>query len=233
MLTFNKTKWVWVAILALVLATLACGGGDGASGDTGVDEEEEATEEPVEEEEEPQPVEEEPASEDIASLEVINNLTFDLCYLYLAESSAGDFGDNQLESGTTIPAGTSFTLTDIPFGEYNIQVNDCNSSMVNALYGVNFDQDLFWELKEATLTVINSSSFNICELYISPNSAPETEWGPNQIEGDPLNTGEQVTFTLAEGKWDTRAVPCDASVEGVTQLGLDVAGEYEWTLSDK
>lgn len=166
-------------------------------------------------------------------LAVVNQTSLPLCGLYISEDASNGFfdADNQLLAGEQIAAGTTYTITDIPFGVYDLQVNDCNGNLINALYGSDMSlEQMTWTISEGELTIINDSSFEICELYVAPNSAPE--WGPNQLAGT-LPTGQQTTFTLAVGSWDLQAIPCDTSVEAIINYATEVGTATTWTLFDQ
>ena len=168
-------------------------------------------------------------------LEVINETSGPLCYLLVAPSDE-EF-NNEYLNGETIESGESHTFAGFDTGEYNVKVHDCNKNMVNALYYVDMDQEeMTWTIQEATLEVVNESSSSICELYISPSSAPESAWGPSQLNADAgeiFEPGMYIEFALAKGKWDLRLVSCDENIETITEIGLKVEGELTYTISDK
>lgn len=168
-------------------------------------------------------------------LEVINETQKSLCYLLVAPSDK-EF-DKEYLNGVEIAPGESHTVSGLDTGEYNVKVHDCDKNMVNALYYVDMDQEhMTWTIKEATLTIENDSSQSMCEMYVSPSSAPESAWGPNQLDpnaGEVLEPGMYISFSIAKGKWDIRAVPCDESVEKLTEIGLKVEGDFSYTISDK
>jgi hypothetical protein len=168
-------------------------------------------------------------------LEVINETQNSLCYLLVAPSDE-EF-DKEYLDGVEIVPGESHTISGFNTGEYNVKVHDCDGNMVNALYYVDMEQEhMTWTIREATLTIENGSSQSMCELYISPSSAPESAWGPSQLDPDTdevLESGMYVSFFIAQGKWDIRVVPCDENVEALTEIGLKVEGEFTYTISDK
>jgi hypothetical protein len=169
----------------------------------------------------------------IASLEVVNNSNVELCSLYVDLASA-DPGDDQLDADQTIPAGTTFTLTDLPYGTYNVEVWDCPTAH---LYAGEYDAAIdtatvTWTLESASLEVINDSSNSICELYIISSSA--SFWGYNRLDaGQTLAPGSTLNYFLAEGAWDLRAVACDASIGETTNIGSTIEGDMTWTLFDE
>jgi len=165
-------------------------------------------------------------------LEVFNETEASLCYLLVAPSDE-EFNKEYLD-GVEIAPGESYTVSGFDTGEYNVKVHNCDKNLVNALYYVDMDQEhMTWTIRDATLKVVNESSQIMCELYVSPSSAPEAAWGPNQIEGTNFETDMYVDFYIAQGKWDIRMVPCDESVDSITEIGLKVENELTYTISDE
>ena len=166
---------------------------------------------------------------------MINKTSVPLCYLLIAPSDE-EFTTEYLD-GLTIEPGASHTFAGFETGEYNVKVHDCNKNMVNALYYVDMEQEeMTWTIKEASLEIVNESSQSICEMYVSPSSAPESAWGPSQLNkdaGEVLEPGMFVNFTVAKGKWDIRIVPCDEGAEPITEIGLVVEEAFTYTISDK
>ena len=169
------------------------------------------------------------------SLKVINETQSSICYLLVAPSDE-EFKKEYL-NGEQIAPGESHTFSGFEVGEYNVKVHNCDKNMVNALYYVDMDQEeMTWTIQEATLKVVNESSQPICEIYVSPSSAPESAWGPSQLNqeaGEVFESGMYIDFSLAKGKWDIRLVPCDESADSITEIGLKVEGELTYTISDK
>lgn len=168
-------------------------------------------------------------------LEVINETQNSLCYLLVAPSDE-EF-DKEYLDGVEIAPGESHAVSGFDAGEYNVKLHNCDKNMINALYYVDMEKEhMTWTIREATLTITNESSQSMCEMYISPSSAPESAWGPSQLDpgaGEVLESGMYVSFFIAQGKWDVRVVPCDESIDALTEIGLEVEGEFEYTISDK
>jgi hypothetical protein len=153
------------------------------------------------------------------SLTVINNLGGEggnICYLYISPSDSSDWGNDQL-GADTIPTGTSYTISDIPTGTYDILAQNCNDIVVGEEYGVYIDGDRTWELIGAQqgagadegLTIINDSSATICTVLIGE---PNSEWWGN-ILNQQLPPGGQVTVYVEPGTWALQAESCGVSGE--------------------
>ena len=63
------------------------------------------------------------ASQQKASIKVNNKSDWDIHHLYLSPHSSDNWGPDQLGK-RVLKTGTSYTLTDIPCGEYDIKVVD-------------------------------------------------------------------------------------------------------------
>jgi hypothetical protein len=199
-----KTFRFLVILVALVLATLACGSSTTVNPNM-------------------------PTSTPELSidLKVINETQKPLCYLLVAPADK-EF-DKEYLNGTKIEAGASHTVSGFKSGKYNVRIHDCEKNMVNALYDVTMDQELMtWTIKDATLEIVNKTEKQFCELYISPSSAPESAWGSNQLGTDKFEPMTKLSFFLAKGKWDIHLVPCDKNAEAIKEIGLKVEDTYTW-----
>src|SRR5689334_15903022 len=108
--SFLKNRLIMVVPVAMLAATLACSSGS-------------ATEAPAkqpEKTEEAEPTEEANTSDGTVSLDIENAGETDICEVYIALIDDKAWGDDQLGE-KKILAGETFTLTDIPEGEYDMQ----------------------------------------------------------------------------------------------------------------
>lgn len=210
----SKTFRFIVILIALVLATLACGS---------------SATDPNQPTSTPKPT----ATPELSiDLKVINETQKPLCYLLVAPSDK-EF-DKEYLNGTKIEAGASHTVSGFTTGKYNVRIHDCDKNMVNALYDVTMDQELMtWTIKDATLEIVNKTEKQFCELYISPSSAPESAWGSNQLGTDKFEPMTKLSFFLAKGKWDIRLVPCDKNAEAIKEIGLKVEDTYTWEVPEE
>lgn len=210
----SKTFRFLALLIALVLATLACGS---------------STTDPNAPTSTPRPTATPKLEID---LKVINETSKPLCYLFVSKSDA-EFKKEYLD-GAQIAPGEDYTVKGFDSGEYNVRIHDCEKNMVNALYFVTMDQELMtWTIKEATLEIANKTDKQFCELYVSPSSAPETAWGPNQLGEEKFEPLTQLSFAVAKGKWDIRLVPCDKTLDPTKEIGLKVEGTYTWEVPEK
>lgn len=69
-------------------------------------------------------------------LDVVNNLSVSVCYLYVNPSDSDDWGGDWLDEIGTIPSGTSQTFW-ITSGEFvDLRAEDCYGDMLDEQYGV-------------------------------------------------------------------------------------------------
>jgi hypothetical protein len=91
----------------------------------------------------------EPESDTIR-LEVINDLSDDICTLYLSPAGDTKWGESWLPDGETVPAGESRAL-DIPPGHYDLAAEGC-------------DQEWLGEAREVDLTADSTYTFSTPEV---------------------------------------------------------------------
>lgn len=146
---------------ALLLATLACGT---AATPT-------ATPLP--------PPTEAPTAEPAAagpSLDIINDSTTPVCYVYISPTKSDEWGDDQLGEQNMIDGGESFTIADIPAGTYDVMAEDCGGNLLGVVYQADITEGEYtWTIETVTLTIENNSTSIGCNVFIAlPNSE---DWG--------------------------------------------------------
>lgn len=175
----------------------------------------------------------EPAAGGLASLTINNQASTVICYVRLSPTSSDQWGDDQLGDTETIASGGSFTIWDVPAGEYDYQALDCNQVVLDEHYGVFLDEaGMTWTIRNATdwLTVINSSSYTVCGLYVS--SLEDSRWGVNRLgEGGTIDIGGQTTVNVPSSTYDLRAEACDGDTYW-EEYERPINGGHEWTLTD-
>jgi hypothetical protein len=225
----RQLRWLLVVIAVLALAALACGG-------TTVDPTP-VPPTPVPPTDVPPAAPTKVPSETTAgnvNLAVLNQTSTDICYLYVTKAESETWGPDQLGDTDTVAPGSSFTVTNIPAGSFDILSEDCNHNVISWNYGVVLDGRADFSLTVSgapdILILENNSSKQFCALYISLPSADS--WGRSQLNSDhPVDSNTQRTFVIGTGTWDLRAETCDGqSVERTGQV-ID-KGETTWTLTD-
>jgi hypothetical protein len=83
----------------------------------------------------------------------------------------------------------------------------------------------------ATVSVINSSSVDICFLYISPSTSDS--WGDDVLgSGNVLSPGETFDASVSPGTYDFRADNC-SNEEIDSEQDVEVTAEgVTWTFTD-
>ena len=75
--------------------------------------------------------------------------------------------------------------------------------------------------QDLVFTLVNNSSLNLVELYVSPHSADD--WGDNILTVDALSAGAKGNVTIADG--DTT---CDYDLRFVMDNGATAEGTQAW-----
>jgi hypothetical protein len=74
--------------------------------------------------------------------------------------------------------------------------------------------------EDLVFTLVNNSSVNLVELYVSPHSADD--WGDNILTVDALAAGDQGNVTITDGE-----TTCDYDLRFVTDTGASVEGTQD------
>ena len=143
----------------------------------------------------------------------IENLTSDfICFLYLSPVGAEDWGDEQLgEEGGIFPR-ESFTLTDIPAGEYDIWAQDCMmETMIQD--AIDLTEDTTYTIYDIDPDFTQEGYMLIQDDFYAIEVEVPLEW--KDIDGSPwIDDGEVIGAALRaspdlEGfynNWDTPGV---------------------------
>lgn len=74
--------------------------------------------------------------------------------------------------------------------------------------------------EDLAFTLVNNSSANLVELYVSPHEADD--WGDNILTVDMLKAGEQGKVTIADGE-----STCDYDLRFVMDNGVTAEGRQD------
>lgn len=172
---------------------------------------------------------------DVGELVVENLSQQTVCYLFVSPTDAEDWGEDQLGTDEVINSGEAFSVFDIPTGTYDLRADDCNGETLVEQYAAKITTaGLTWTLSDTegvTLTLVNNSSQTICYVYFSPTDAED--WGPDQLDSDQvLPSGQSIDFQgITPGMYDLRVEACDTE-DAVEDYGLDLSGDFEYTITD-
>lgn len=164
-----------------------------------------------------------------SSIELINNTNITVCEYLIDLSNEPSFG-NQLRDGNTIDPFTSFTITAIAYGFYDVIAVDCFGNIILGLYDIELSGgDFTFTLDPTSLAVENLTDTSICFLYARP--AGTQEWGQDRLGPDQIiPAGTTATLNLAEGFWDLQVEFCDTG-EVLERFNEEVSGtDLVWTL---
>jgi hypothetical protein len=187
----SKFSILYLVIGVLMIGALACN--LGGSGDTEVPpSNQEPTEEPESQSlmkptsapEEPPPT----AAPASVELEIVNESSEVICYVYIAPSASDSWGTDQLGEETIIAPGESFSVYDIPPGSYDLLAQDCEENVLVESNGEVFEDDLYtWTIFDQTAygdTMMVTDDYNSIQMEV-----PST-W--NDLKGEPWYDGGDV-----------------------------------------
>jgi len=166
------------------------------------------------------------------SIELINNTQIAVCEWLIDLSGQTSFG-NQLQD-TQVAGGSSFTITNIAYGIYDIVASDCSGNVILGYYELELNGgELTFTLDPAVLTITNTTVVDVCGIFASPSGS--SEWGQNRLpSGQTLPANTSNTLNIAAGLWDLRAEFCPNTAidnEAVESFAQDISGtDLEWTL---
>ena len=86
------------------------------------------------------------ATDSEASLIVINETNQEICAVFISPSSVEDWGDSWLGSDT-IPSGTSYTISGIEPGTYDLMAETCAGDFAER-FGEDLQTDTEWTLTD-------------------------------------------------------------------------------------
>ena len=81
---------------------------------------------------------------------------------------------------------------------------------------------------EATLHLTNNTEQSICNMYISPSTAPT--WGADQLGTDIIEKGQPFLLTLPSGNYDIRLEDCQENVL-FEKYNLTISGTYQLSVT--
>jgi len=82
----------------------------------------------------------------------------------------------------------------------------------------------------AQLKITNNTLWDIHYLYMSPSD--QSEWGPDQLEDDILETGGTLTLSgVSCDTWDIKIV--DEDQDECEIRGVKICGDTQWTITSE
>lgn len=168
---------------------------------------------------------------ELLELLVTNESTEQICYLYITETDATDWGPDQLGSDVVV-VGDDYTITDIPPGSYDVKTEDCEYNVISWNFELEFetgDYTLTVSGADDHVIVVNEGSQPLCAVYVSPSDADT--WGRSFVDPSvPIAVGSQRSIPVTPGTWDLRADTCnDLSAE---EYNVEISGDFTWSVTD-
>jgi hypothetical protein len=154
------------------------------------------------------------------SLKIANGAGQSIYYLYVSAASSSSWGSDQLGS-SVIANGSSFTLTSVPAGSYDVKVIFADGT-IRYQYGVsvtsgNTTTVTFSAVSGTTGSIKATNSSGVSQYYWYVRTAGAASWGVDQLGSSILANGSSFTLTgIAPGAYDTKFVQSD----GVTSRYL-------------
>ncbi|MEA3396970.1 MAG: hypothetical protein U9R05_05860 [Chloroflexota bacterium] len=213
-----KQKLIVGLVLALLVFSLACNFGGGAS-------------DPTPEAATPRPIETEAPASGEFQLKVVNETSADICYVLISPSAADDWGDDWLGDEETIEAGRT-QVFDIPGEPHDAMFLNCDEAVLATIFDVGSDFTLtVGGAGLVELVAYNESSIELCYIYIS--STTSDDWGDDWLGGkEVISPGDGVRiFYVTPGTYDLLAQDCDGE-DVVTENEIELDSGTDWTISD-
>lgn len=228
----KNSRWILVAAVSLILASLACISPGGSP--TPVPEPTEVpptvapTEPPVEA---PKATPVQDAETGSASLEIINQSGVDLWYVYISSTKSEEWGEDWL-GDAMILEGETYVVEGIPEGVYDIRVENENGELVESAWEVALEGMTSWNITgQVSLEVLNTSDERIAYLYISP--VDSDSWGQDWLGDEVIEAeGSYVVEGIPRGSYDMQVTNADdEAIE--TVFNVDMSGSKSWTVEGK
>ncbi|MBN1260949.1 MAG: hypothetical protein JXB35_09740 [Anaerolineae bacterium] len=164
-------------------------------------------------------------------IRVKNEGAYDICYVLISETASDSWGDDQLGDEDIIGVGDSWSI-NVPDEPHDVMLLDCDEAVLETAWEVDGDTTITVGGRGLVpIVVYNTSSTEICYLYISPST--NQDWGD-----DMLGAGESImptdgarVFHLSPGTYDLLAQDCDGQ-DLVQETEADISEETTWTISD-
>ena len=223
----KNLRLVWLAVIALILATLACGGGEETTPETPPTSEPPPTMMPTNA---PRPETPTEAPEG-ASIEITNESGKEVWHVYLSPSETDDWGGDWL-GDVIILDGETHTIYGIPEGIYDVLAADEDGEQIEVYWGVELEGDIAWNITGlASLEVTNDTDRTIGYLYIAPRTSDS--WGDDWLGDDVIPAGETYTVEgVPPDVYDAKATdPDDEFIEAIYNVTFD--GLDDWTVIGK
>ncbi len=183
-------------------------------------------------------------------ISITNDSGADICYLFIADAAASDWGEDILGAKDIIADGATVEYSIPANITYDLRADNCSEETVEELDDVylpatenanwvidgadgrNEDQAAAATAGTAELIVVNGTDDTICYLYIAEKTSPD--WGADVLGEEGVTSGGQVTFEIdADVEYEALAQNCDqGTLSEVDSLVLGDGEAGEWTVGE-
>ncbi len=187
---------------------------------------------------------------------LVNDSEFTVCYFYFSLSSNSDWGGDQLNNELVYP-GESYTLYDVPYGTYDLTLQDCDQNLLYEEYNLNLPT-----VDTVTIYNVNNEPLcgnGVCGDYENPGNcpedcanpsgevaltivnetsepvcyvwigAPESEWIGDILQDQTIPGWGSLTVYVDPGEWALRADDCSGGETPMKLTSrLDIYGPTTW-----
>jgi hypothetical protein len=156
-----------------------------------------------------------------------------ICYLYISPTTSDEWGEDWLGSAGTIASGETRSF-DVDPGDYDLRVEDCDTSRISEVFGVSISGSGFnWAIPfvPVTLRMVNSTSSTVCYVFVSPSTSDI--WGGDWLgRTETVGPGGSRDFAVPPGQsYDMMAADCDQNTLD-DQRGISISNEvYTWEIT--
>ncbi len=207
----KRNSWLWLAAVGLLVVTLACGGGGGAT---------------------PAPTKDTPpVASDEFKLTIDNQTNAEICYVLISSSTDSAWGGDWLSDNESIAAGKTWSV-NLPTDTYDVMVLNCDQATMGSAWNIDATYRFTVGGKGLVgLEVLNESSVEICYTYIAP--ASDDSWGEDWMgESESIKPdGGRRIFYVQPGDYDLLVQDCDGN-DLVQEDGVTLDSDTTWTVSD-
>ncbi|MFP4394850.1 MAG: hypothetical protein ACLFTI_06260 [Anaerolineales bacterium] len=181
--------------------------------------------------------------DNVVPLRVVNDTDTDICYMFIADVSQEEWGEDELGKWEVIDLSGGERIFFVEPGVYDLMAADCDSNTLEETYDVEIRAEELWRVTGAgtagddepaggdepppssgedfTLSVVNEMVEDVCYVHISPTNADT--WGDDWLgNDDTIGVGESRDFFVEAGSYDVMLANCD---EAVVETGWSIGSD--------
>jgi hypothetical protein len=167
-----------------------------------------------------------------------NDSVFDVCHVYVSPAAGQGQPIDLMAPGDMLPSGYALTFFDVPTGDSDLRVENCDGSVVEEAFGVNLRGKIPWAVPGpigesgieveggVTLTLINDTAEEVCLVWAGP---PASEWIADVLNEETIPTGGRLDVSFPSGMWALMAQDC-SGMQLDYEATYDVTADTEWRI---